>query len=178
MLEMQTGTTQNTGMSNPLTLEELQQEANSFRREFDAVILSTTSPEGMPDAGYAPCYLDDEGRCHILISQLARHTKNLNSHPIACLMWIEEKLPGRNAFARRRLVLQCNAENIERDGEVWTRIVQQMEKQLGNTVQLLASLPDFMLFRFEAVEGNYIRGFAQAYPVTGNNLLMAPHRTR
>jgi putative heme iron utilization protein len=163
-------------MSKKITPEGLQQEANSFRREFDAVILSTTSPDGMPDAGYAPCYLDDTGRCHVLISQLARHTKNLNSQPIASLMWIEEKLPGRNAFARRRLVLQCRAESIERDSDVWNRIVRQMEKQLGNTVQLLASLPDFKLFRFEAVEGNYIRGFAQAYP--GNSLVMAPRRTR
>jgi hypothetical protein len=144
----------------------------------DFVMLSTTSPEGMPDASYAPCFLDGEGRCHVLISQLARHTKNLVSHPIASLMWIEDKVSSRNAFARRRLVLQCRAENIERDSEGWNRILKQMEEQLGNTVQLLASLPDFMLFRFEAIEGNFVRGFAQAYPVTGNDLVMAERRTR
>jgi putative heme iron utilization protein len=165
-------------MSNQMTLEELQQEAIAFRREFDAVMLSTASPEGMPDAGYAPCFLDSEGRCHILISQLARHTENLVSHPLASLIWIEDKESNRNAFARRRLSLQCTAENIDRNSKEWNRILKQMEVQLGNTVQLLASLPDFMLFRFDAVEGNYVRGFAQAYPVTGNNLVMAGRRTR
>lgn len=165
-------------MSNQMTLEELQQEAIAFRREFDAVMLSTASPEGIPDASYAPCFLDSEGRCHVLISQLARHTENLVLHPIASLMWIEDKESSRNAFARRRLALQCRAENIDRDSEGWNRILKQMEERLGNTVQLLASLPDFMLFRFDAVEGNYVRGFAQAHTVTGNNLVMAERRTR
>ncbi|NNJ95492.1 MAG: heme utilization protein HutZ [Halobacteria archaeon] len=165
-------------MGNPLSLEELQQEALKFRREVDAVMLSTTSPDGMPDAGYAPCLLDREGRCHILISQLAQHTKNLLSRPLASLMWIEDKAASGNAFARRRLILQCKAENIERDSPEWDHILGQMEEQHGNTVQLLVNLPDFMLFRFEVVEGNYIRGFAQAHPVTGNDLVMAGRRTR
>jgi hypothetical protein len=165
-------------MSKQLTLKELQQEAIAFRRELDAVMLSTTSPEGMPDASYAPCFLDGEGRCHVLVSQLARHTQNLVSHPIASLMWIEDKVSKRNVFARRRLILQCSAENIERDSETWNRILKPMEEQLGNTVQLLAGLPDFMLFCFDALEGNYVRGFAEAYPVTGNDLVMAERRTR
>ena len=169
---------QNARMSNTLTLEELQQEAIAFRREFDAVMLSTTSSDGMPDASYAPCILDSEDRCHVLVSQLARHTKNLSSHPVASLMWIDNRESSRNAFARRRLVLQCSAENIERDSEGWKRSLKRMQEQLGSTVQLLAGLPDFMLFRFDAVDGNYVRGFAQAYPVTGNGLVMAARRTR
>ena len=177
-LEMRRGTAQNACVSNQLSLKELQQEAIAFRREYDAIMLSTTSPEGIPDASYAPCFLDGEGRCHVLISQLAQHTKNLVSHPIASLMWIEDRESSRNAFARRRLVLLCRAENIERDGKEWGRILKQMEEHLGNTVELLAGLPDFMLFRFDAVEGNYVRGFAQAYPVSGNDLVMAERRTR
>jgi putative heme iron utilization protein len=177
-LEKHPGAAQNPPVSEPLTLKQLQQEAIALRRELDAVMLSTTSPEGMPDASYAPCVLDGEGRCHILISRLARHTKNLESHPRASLMWIENKAATRNVFARRRLILQCRAENIQRDSEGWKRILKQMEEQLGNTVQLLAGLPDFMLFCFEALEGNYVRGFGQAYPVSGNDLVMAERRTR
>jgi len=175
---MQHGAAQNACMSKPIKPEELQREANALRRELHAVMLSTTSPEGMPDASYAPCFLDDEGRCHVLISQLAGHTGNLLSHPVASLLWLEDKVSSRNLFARRRLVLQCRAENIERDSDSWNSILKQMEEQLGNTVALLASLPDFLLFRFEAIDGNYVRGFAQAYPVTGNDLVMAERRTR
>lgn len=165
-------------MSNRLSLEELQQEAIAFRRECDAIMLSTISPEGIPDASYAPCFLDGEGRCHVLISQLAQHTKNLLSQPIASLMWIDDRESSPNAFARRRLVLLCRAEHIERDSKEWSRILKQMEDRLGSTIKLLASLPDFMLFRFDAAEGNYLRGFAQAYPVAGNDLVMAERRSR
>ena len=174
---MHPGAAQNPRMSKQLTPKELQQEAIALRRELAAVMLSTTSPEGTPDASYAPCVLDGEGRCHVLVSQLARHTHNLVSHPLASLMWIEDKVAKRNVFARRRLILQCSAETIERDSEEWKRILKPMEEQLGNTVPLLAGLPDFILFRFDALEGNYVRGFAQAYPVTGNNLIMAERRT-
>ena len=165
-------------MTKELSLEALQHEAITFRREFDAVILATASPQGEPDASAAPCILDSEGRCHILISQLARHTRHLMALPVASLMWIEDKAASRNPFARRRLIVQCKAELIERGSDDWNHILPLMAGQLGNTVDLLASLPDFMLFRFDAIEGNYIRGFAQAYPVTGNDLEMAVRRTR
>ena len=165
-------------MNQQLTQEELQREASALRRGCAAVMLSTVSPEGWPEASHAPFVLDGEGRCHVLISQLAQHTKNLLSQPIASLMWLEDRASSGNAFARRRLVLQCRAENIERDGEGWKRMLKQMVEELGNTVELLASLPDFMLFRFDAVEGNYVRGFGQAYPVTGNDLVMSQRRTR
>ena len=165
-------------MSKTLSLEALQHEAIKFRHECDAVMLATSAADGTPDASVAPCILGDEGRCHVLISQLARHTSNLRARPLASLMWIEDKASSRNAFARRRLVLQCNATMIERDSEDWVRILPQMKHRLGNTVELLASLPDFLLFQFDAIDGNYIRGFAQAHPVTGNDLCMAVRRTR
>lgn len=177
-LELHPGQVQNARMNKALSAEALQQEACAFRRSFDAVVLSTVSRDGIPDASYAPCFLDDDDRCHVLISQLAQHTRNLVYQPVASLMWVESVKSSGNVFARRRLILQCDAVSIEREGAAWQRIVQQMEDRFGNTVKLLAGLPDFMLFQFDALEGNYIRGFAQAYPVTGNALVMSERRTR
>ena len=165
-------------MGQQLTLEQLQREATDFRRACQAVMLSTVSPEGAPDASYAPCTLDNAGRCYILISQLAQHTKNLLSTPHASLLWIDATSPSRNVFAQRRLQLQCKAENIPRDSDTWQHMLGQMEQQHGNTVALLTKLSDFMLFRFDAIGGNYIRGFAQAHPVTGNALAMSEPRRR
>ena len=163
-------------MEQQLPLEQMQQEAIDLRLACQAVMLATVSPEGMPDAGYAPCTLDDAGRCHILISQLAGHTKNLLANPHASLLWIDEPSPGRNVYARRRLILQCRADIIPRNSTEWQHMLECMEQQHGNTVPLLGNLPDFLLFRFEASHGNYIRGFAQAYPVTGNALVIAEAR--
>ena len=170
--------TQNNCMSREMTLDEILEEAVAFRAAFDAVQMATVSPEGIPDASYAPCVLDDEGRCHILISGLAQHTKNLHALPVASLMWIEERASARNPFARRRLVLQCRAESIGRERPEWEALLGRMESEHGNTVPLLAGLPDFVLYRLDAIDGNYVRGFAQAHPVTGNALVTAERRTR
>ena len=72
---MHPGAAQNPCMGKQLTLKEVQQEAIALRRDLDAVMLSTTSPEGMPDASYAPCVLDGEGRCHILIRIICCHSR-------------------------------------------------------------------------------------------------------
>jgi hypothetical protein len=165
-------------MENQISLRELQKEAVAFRAGCESVILATSTPDAVPDASYAPAVLDDEQRCHLLVSQLAQHTKNLLAHPVASLLWIEDAETARNPFARRRLVLQCDALELERDSVDWNSMIDRMQKTHGNTVPLLASLGDFVMFRFEALQGNYVRGFAEAYAVNGNELAVAQRRSR
>mgnify|MGYP001828694424 CR=1 FL=1 len=165
-------------MKNEIPLRELQEEAVAFRAGFDSVILATSTPDAVPDASYAPAVLDNDRRCHVLVSQLAQHTKNLLAHPVASLLWIEDAETARNPFARRRLVLQCDAVELERDSVGWNSMIDRMENAHGNTVPLLASLGDFVMFRFEALDGNYVRGFAEAYAVNGNELAIVQRRSR
>jgi hypothetical protein len=165
-------------MENQISLRELQKEAVAFRAGCESVILATSTPDAVPDASYAPAVLDNEERCHVLVSQLAQHTKNLLAHPVASLLWIEDAETARNPFARRRLVLECDALELERDSVDWNSMIDRMENAHGNTVPLLASLGDFVMFRFEALQGNYVRGFAEAYAVNGNELAVAQRRSR
>ena len=165
-------------MSREIPPEQLQQEAVALRAGLDSVILSTSAPDGTPDAGYAPCILDDQQRCHVLVSRLAQHTKNLLAHPVASLMWIESAEAARNPFARRRLIVRCDALVIEPDSDEWKSLIDRMEQRHGKTVSLLASLGDFMLIRFEVRDGNYVRGFGQAWAVSGNALSVLEQRKR
>ena len=165
-------------MNTEITPQELQLEALAFRAGCSGVILATSAPDGIPDAGYAPCVLDDQLRSHVLISGLAQHTKNLLAHPVASLMWIEPADMAKNPFARRRLVLRCAAMALERGSDDWNSVIGMMQSAHGNTVPLLAKLDDFILFRFEALNGNYVRGFAQAWAVEGNALSVQERRQR
>ncbi len=165
-------------MSREISSHEVQQEALAFRTGFTSVILATSAPDGMPDAGYAPCILDEQLRCHVLVSRLAQHTKNLLARPVASLMWIEASDTAKNPFARRRLVMRCGAVAIERGSGDWSSVIDMLQTTHGNTVPLLANLDDFVLFRFEALTGNYVRGFAQAYTVEGNALSVQERRKR
>jgi putative heme iron utilization protein len=165
-------------MNSEITPRELQQEALAFRAGCTSVIMATSAPDGTPDAGYAPCVLDDQQRCHVLISRLAQHTKNLLARPVVSLMWIEATDTAKNPFARRRLVMRCGAVPVERDSADWSSLIDMLQSTHGNTVPLLAELEDFILFRFEALSGNYVRGFAQAWAVEGNALSVRERRER
>ena len=153
----------------------LQKQAQDFRAGFQSVLIATTSPEGEPDISYAPFVLDDSGRVCIYISQLARHTRNLAAQPQASLMFIAAEQESRNLFARQRLILQCTAHQVpEAETEP---VLQQMQSQFGKTLELLRSLPDFHLFRFEVETGSYIKGFGQAWSLEGNDLQILALRT-
>lgn len=146
----------------------LQQQAREFRGSFRSVLLATGSADGEPDISYAPCVLDEAEAICIYVSQLAGHTQHLLQRPTASLMFIAAEQDSRNLFARRRLILQCKAEQVT--GAEAEPILQQMEVQLGNTVGLLRTLPDFLLFRFHVENGSFIKGFGQAWAVEGNDL--------
>ncbi len=146
----------------------LQQQARDFRDSFQSVLLATSSADGEADISYAPCVLDASESICVYVSQLARHTRNLLQRPSASLMFIASEQDSRNLFARQRLILQCRAEQVsEAEAEP---VLQQMEAQLGNTIGLLRSLPDFLLFRFHVESGSYIKGFGQAWSLEGNDL--------
>ena len=157
-------------MAKDLSPEALQQEAANFRDSFQSLLLATTSPQGQPDASYAPCIVDDNQAIYVFISELAQHTKNLLSVPQASLLFIADETDSRNIFARKRLSLNSIAEALPRDDPHWNDLLTQFEDKFGQTISLLKSLPDFHLIRFNIQQGNYVRGFAQAYALSGNQL--------
>jgi putative heme iron utilization protein len=133
--------------------------------------MATISDQHTADASYAPCILDDQSRTCIFISLLAKHTQNLINQPQASLLWIEDEQQATNIFARKRLTLDCSATTVARgDTAEWETLLNQFEQCHGETITLLKTLQDFQLFRFEAHQGLYVRGFGEAYPVSGNSL--------
>ncbi len=162
---------------DPIDGAELQAEARAFRDSFDSVILATHGEAG-PDASYAPCLLDNDEAVCVFVSELASHTRNLFGLPRASLLFIEPEGEARNPFARRRLVLQCEASEIPRDSDTGGQLLDAMRTRFGKTVELLRGLPDFHLLRFDVADGSYVRGFAQAYALRGNALEMLQRRTR
>ncbi len=161
---------------NPADSVELQAEARAFRAGFGSVILATHGEAG-PDASYAPYLLDDDEAVCVFVSELASHTRNLFQRPRASLLFIESEAEARNPFTRRRLVLQCDVSEIPRDSDTGDRLLDAMQARFGKTVELLRSLPDFHLLRFDAIDGSYVRGFAQAYALRGNTLAIQERRS-
>ena len=80
----------------------LQPEIREFRDGCRTLQLATVDSEGNPNASYAPFVLQEDGY-YVLISEIARHARNLQQVPKVSLMLIEDETGARELFARKRL---------------------------------------------------------------------------
>lgn len=132
---------------------------------FQSTILGTIGENGYPFGSYAPFFYDGE-RLYIYISQLATHTQNLLRTPKASALFIDDETHTDNIFARKRISLQCDAEEIVRDTPLYDEILTQLQQRHGETIAMLRGL-DFRLFALTPIYGEATFGFAKAYILGG-----------
>jgi len=155
-------------------LGKLRQEYLALREQCHGALLATLEADQTPSASYAPLVWLD-GQSYLFLSDLAGHTRNLRSCPSLGLMLIEGEDSSANAFARRRITLQGEARVVEREDASFAPVLGEFHRRFGQVMTLLESLPDFHLFRLQLRRGRYIRGFGQAYGLTGEGLTQLVH---
>ena len=124
--------------------------------------LATVDEKGLPHISYAP-FIRQREDFFIFVSQLAGHTQHLQLRPNASIMVIKDETNSRNLFARERCILNVLVETVAPDESA--SILDQMEIELGKTITLLRTLPDFILFRLTSAQARYVAGFGKAYEV-------------
>ncbi|MGR5161695.1 heme utilization protein HutZ [Vibrio owensii] len=149
-------------------------EIKEFRQERRTIQLATVDAEGRPNVSYAPYVQNQEGY-FVLISQIARHARNLLENPNVSLMMIEDEDSSKQLFARKRLTFDAVATVVERDTEMWQQVVGQMKDRFGEIIDGLSQLEDFVLFNLKAEQGLFVKGFGQAYQVSGDDLVDFVH---
>ncbi|EFP96791.1 heme utilization protein HutZ [Vibrio caribbeanicus] len=148
----------------------LEPEIKEFRQQRNTLQLATVGADGRPNVSYAPYVQNQEGY-FILISEIARHAQNLKINPHVSIMMIEDEYESQQIFARKRLTFDAVAVVVERDSEQWSRTIQQMQDRFGEVVEGLSQLQDFILFNLTPEQGLYVKGFGQAYQVSGDDLV-------
>ena len=153
----------------------------SFKESVLTLNLSTLDEQAKAKprtrASYAPFVEDDNGNFYIFVSQLASHTQDLQLNPEASILLLQDEQDTRQIFARQRISYQCNVKTIPPEDEEYPRILERMEQRFGNIIDLLKTLPDFVLFQLTPYEGLYVKGFGKAYKLVGDNLLELEHVT-
>ncbi|HHF0488514.1 heme utilization protein HutZ [Vibrio diabolicus] len=149
-------------------------EIKEFRQERRTLQLATVDVEGRPNVSYAPYVQNQEGY-FVLISKIARHARNLLENPNVSLMMIEDEEPSKQLFARKRLTFDAVANVVERDTEMWHQVVGQMKERFGEIIDGLSQLEDFVLFNLQPESGLFVKGFGQAYQVSGDDLVDFVH---
>jgi len=157
-------------------LEDIAQEYRDFIAKFSTALLSTADGSGTPNISYAPTVFVGEA-FYVYISDLAKHTRNLMENPQVALMFIEDEGGCQQIYARTRVILDCQAKMVE-PGDHWHSIMNEFALQFGEIMQTLTALPDFRLLRLEPEGGQYVKGFGQAYRITGPRLDRLVHIDR
>ena len=155
-------------------LTSAQQEFQNLRETLKTVQLATLNADGQPEASYAP-FVWFEQNYYLYLSELARHTSNLLGNGSISLLFIESEESSPNLFARRRIVLQGEAQAITRDAELFEQIMTQFRQQFGKFIDLIQPLKDFHLFQINPVSGRFVRGFAEAFEMSGPGLDVIEH---
>ncbi|MEZ8346380.1 heme utilization protein HutZ [Vibrio splendidus] len=149
-------------------------EIKEFRQERRTLQLATVDEEGRPNVSYAPFVQNQEGY-FVLISDIARHARNLKANPQVSLMMIEDEESSKQLYARKRLTFDAQASVVERETELWTQVIGQMQERFGEIIDGLSQLQDFSLFNLKAESGLFVKGFGQAYQVSGDDLVDFVH---
>ena len=155
-------------------LATVREEYLALRDGTDGALLATLEGDQIPAASYAPLVWVD-GRSYLFLSDLAAHTQNLKRCAAISLMLIEEPGDRGNAFARQRITLKGDAQIVERNDPSYARVLVEFHRRFGDVVSLLESLPDFHLFALHLDTGRYIRGFGQAFELSGDQLDQLTH---
>lgn len=139
-----------------------------------SIILATVDAEGNPNSSYAP-FVQVENTFYILVSFMARHTKNLAEGRKTSVMFIEDESATKQMYARERLTLEATTSQVERDSETWNTIVGTLKETHGKVVDVIAEMKDFILIALHPTKGSYVNGFGSAYFVD-ENLEILEHR--
>lgn len=155
--------------------QTLQGAFSDFKASVQTLSLSTLDQNAKARASYAPFVDGKDGSLYVFVSRLAPHTQDLLLNAEVSILLLEDEKECRQIFARQRISYQCQAEIVKSDRQSYTTILDLMELRFGKVLELLRSLPDFVLFRFTPYEGQYVKGFGKAYRLVGDSLQELEH---
>lgn len=152
--------------------EVIERDIKELHRKTHSLMLATLNEDGAPESSSAP-YVMEDLKYYIFISGLAKHTRQLEKCPKAGALLIEDEADSKNVFARLRLSWNLEARFVGKDEELWNKVLDKMAQELGKTVDILRTLPDFRLIELEPREGRLVSGFGKAYSVDAGDLRKA-----
>lgn len=163
-------------MTKQYNPESIQTELYDLLSSLKTVQLATIDDNNLPEASYTP-YVVFESAYYLFISDLAKHTINLKQNASISLLFIEDEASSRNPFSRRRAILQGKALIVQRDASHYQSVMAHFRDRFGGFIDVIEPLQDFNLFQINVNKGRYIRGFAQAFELTGDGLTQVEHIT-
>lgn len=152
------------------TDDEARRLARVLVRSARFAALAVLDPEtGFPFCSRVLVGTDADGVPVILVSGLSAHTKALVKDQRASLLCGE---PGKgDPLAHPRLTVQCLAERVPPESPLHARLRQRFLNRHPKA-KLYIDFPDFAFFRLVPQSANLNGGFARAYLLPGDDLVI------
>lgn len=141
-------------------------EIESFKDEFNTILLSSISKDNKPHISYSPL-LRYEGEYYLYVSEVATHCQNLRTNPDSVqAMFIEDESKAKSILARKRLTYDASVTFLSRDA-LFDKVYDSFEARVGKSggVGQVRSMQDFHLVKLQFKEGRFVKGFGQAYNI-------------
>lgn len=152
----------------------LEPEVREFRDSRQTLQLATITPDGIPNASYAPFAFDSQAY-YILVSDIAAHGRNLKTNSHVSILMIEDESECKQIYARKRLTFDAKAELVDRRSDCWALGIDALKSRFGELIDDLSQLGDFNLYRLVPEAGRYVKGFGQAFVISGDDMLDFVH---
>lgn len=145
---------------------QIADEIESFKEEFNTILLVSLSKDNKPHISYSPL-LRYDGEYYLYISEVAPHCQNLRANPDATqVMFIEDENKTKNILARKRLTYDVSATFMPRD-DLFDKVYDSFESRVGKGggVTQIRAMQDFHLVKLCFNTGRFVKGFGQAYHI-------------
>lgn len=137
----------------------------NFIKDFKSVVIGTIDEKGLAFSSYAP-FIYYEHRFYIFISDIAKHSKNLQATKKASLFFIEDESKTQEIFARKRISLQCSSNIISKDEKKFEDVITVFKKKFSESMlNMLLGMSDFNLYELRTDNGEATFGFGEAYVI-------------
>lgn len=151
-------------------------EMQAFRETCQSLQLATLK-EQAPHASYTPFAYTDAGY-FILISDITEHGQNLKKCASVSAMMIQEESAARSIYARCRLSFDSQAKLIDKSSMLGQQAMTALQDRFGEIIPQLSALDDFNLYQLVPIKGRYVKGFGQAFELSGVELLNITQLTK
>ena len=156
-------------------LDEAYARFKQLHEEVQSLMLGTVGGKGLPRVSYAPYVRDGSGNLFVYLSHLSEHTSEMIASKVASVLLIEDESGVEQIFARVRISYLCDVVEIDRDDALYESTLARFKDRFGNVINVLRSLPDFVLFQLSPRSGRFVTGFGQAYNLSGDHLDQLAH---
>ena len=150
-------------------------EIIEFRQQCKTLQLATLSND-IPHTSYTPFAHNDQGY-YILVSDIAQHGQNLKAAKAVSIMMIEDESLAKSIYARRRLSFDTQAKLVNKTSSEGLAAIAALRDRFGEIIDNLSQLGDFCLYQLIPEKGRYVKGFGQAFDITGNDEVDFVHLT-